>query len=74
MFESMAKFTDVLCGEEPEKFNKGSAAEQRRASRKLCMDYLHRLVHLSMREGAARSSNTHTPSGIVIGSRVRSIN
>lgn len=72
MFESMVKFTDVICGEEPSKIEKGRAAEQRRESRKLCMDYLHRLVHLSMREGAARAMNTHSPSGLILNPHIRS--
>lgn len=66
MFQSMAKFTDVMCGEEPMAVETTRAAQQRRENRKLCMDYLHRLVHLSMREGAARAMGTHSPSGIMI--------
>lgn len=64
MFESMAKFTDAIAGEAPLDIEKSRAAEQRREVRRFMMDYLHRLVHLSMREGAARAMKTHTPSGL----------
>lgn len=55
MFEAMAGFTDMVCGEAPLEIEKSRGAEQRRVNRKFCMDFLHRLVHLSMREGAARA-------------------
>lgn len=70
MFESMTKFVDAVYGEAPLGSEKSTAANQTRDSRKFCMDYLHKLVHLSMREGAARAMNTHSPLGIIINSRV----
>lgn len=57
MFEAMKNFTDSVVGEEPLAVEKGTAAENRRAARRYTMDFLHRLVHLSMREGAARAMN-----------------
>lgn len=59
MFEAMKNFTDTVCGEEPLAVEKGTAAENRRAARRYVMDFLHRIVHLSMREGAARAMNPH---------------
>ena len=55
MYEAMDNFTDAICGEAPLGIEKSSGAEQRRENRRKCMDFLHRLVHLSMREGAARA-------------------
>ncbi len=64
MFEAMASFTTAVCGEAPLKIEKSPGAERVRANRLAMMDFLHRLVHLSMREGAARAMGTHTPSGL----------
>lgn len=64
MFEAMRDFTSAVCGEEPTVFEKSAGAEQVRANRRAVMDFLHRLVHLSMREGAARAMGTHTPGGL----------
>jgi alpha-D-ribose 1-methylphosphonate 5-triphosphate diphosphatase PhnM len=57
MFEAMQKFTDAIVGEAPMDIEKSAAAEQRRAARQYSMDFMHRLVHLAMREGAARAWN-----------------
>ena len=46
------------------KIEKSSGAERIRSNRVAMMDFMHRLVHLSMREGAARAMGTHTPSGL----------
>lgn len=64
MYESMVKFTDAVAGPAPLDVEKGAGAEHRREVRRFMMDYMHRLVHLSMREGAARAMKTHTPSGL----------
>lgn len=72
MFEAMNKFTDAICGEAPMDIEKSTAANKRRENREMCMDFLHRLVHLSMREGAARAMNTHSPSGLILNSHIRS--
>lgn len=64
MFEAMMNFTTATCGEAPQKIEKSPGAERVRANRTATMDFLHRLVHLSMREGAARAMGSHTPSGI----------
>lgn len=64
MFEAMERFTTAVCGEAPLAVEKSPGAERVRATRKATMDFLHRLVHLSMREGAARAMGTHTPSGL----------
>lgn len=55
MFEAMTALTDAVCGEAPLAIEKSSGAEQRRANRQMMMDALHRLIHLAMREGAARA-------------------
>lgn len=55
VFEAMVKFTDAIVGEAPLEIERSAAANKRREDRAMCMDFLHRLVHLSMREGAARA-------------------
>jgi hypothetical protein len=70
MFKVMSSLTDAFCGEEPEKLHTGPGASKVRENRKMMMDVLHRLVHLSMREGAARAMNTHSRSGIELPSGV----
>lgn len=55
MYRVMSYLTDMFVGEEPGKLEKSAPAEKRRADRRAMMDVLHRLVHLSMREGAARA-------------------
>lgn len=57
MFEFMQKFTDAVIGEEPLAVESSTAANNRRAARVECMSSLHKLVHLAMREGAARAMN-----------------
>lgn len=57
MFAAMSAMTDAVCGEEPGPRMIGPGAEKVRENRRKMMDFLHRLVHLSMREGAARSHN-----------------
>jgi hypothetical protein len=57
MFQAMSNMTDAVCGEAPLVVESGAAASQRRENRKKMMDFLHRLVHLAMREGAARAMN-----------------
>jgi hypothetical protein len=63
MFEAMEKITDAMAGEAPLDVEKSPGAEQRRANRQFAMDLLHRLVHLSMREGAARAMNMRYGNG-----------
>ena len=60
MFKAMSALTDAMCGEEPDKLSVGPAANKIRDNRRLAMDALHRLVHLSMREGAARATSIET--------------
>lgn len=57
MFRAMSVMTDAFCGEEPLAVEKSTTAETRRQIRRTMMDSLHRLVHLAMREGAARAMN-----------------
>jgi hypothetical protein len=59
MFEAMSSFTTAVCGEAPMKIEKSPGAERIRANRLAMMDFMHRLVHLAMREGAARAMNPH---------------
>lgn len=66
MYAAMEHFTTAVCGEAPLRIEKSAAAEKVRSNRKNIMDFLHRLVHLSMREGAARAMATSTPSGLEI--------
>jgi hypothetical protein len=54
MLEVMNKMTDGLIGEEPGKLEKSHGATNRRHARRACMDLLHNLVRLSMREGVRR--------------------
>lgn len=54
MLQVMQKMVDGLIGEEPLKLEKSTAANSRRNARKQCMDLLHNLVRLSMREGVRR--------------------
>jgi hypothetical protein len=64
MFEAMTAMTDAVCGEEPPTIYVGPGARKVRENRKLMMDALHKLVHLAMREGAARAMNpVQTKSG-----------
>lgn len=55
MFQAMSNFTDAVCGEAPMKIEQGTTANRVRENRIKMMDFLHRLVHLAMREGAARA-------------------
>lgn len=57
MFEAMTTFTDAICGEAPTAIEQSKAANERRDKRALTMDFMHRLIHLAMREGAARAMN-----------------
>jgi hypothetical protein len=59
MFEAMVTFTDAICGEAPLVIEQSTAANNRREQRAMAMDFMHRLVHLAMREGAARAMNPH---------------
>lgn len=69
MFDAMNAMTTAICGEEPSPHMIGPGAEKVRHNRRLMMDFLHKLIHLSMREGAARAMDPHratTESGIVL--------
>jgi hypothetical protein len=57
MFEAMQMATDAICGEAPLAIEQSAAANKRRDQRATMMNFMHRLVHLSMREGAARAMN-----------------
>lgn len=57
MFEAMQKMTDAICGEEPSPKMIGPGAEKVRANRRMLMDFLHHLVALSIKDGAARAGN-----------------
>lgn len=57
MFEAMSKMVDAICGEDPHSKMVGPGAERVRRNRRLLFDFLHQLVALSMREGAARATN-----------------
>lgn len=64
MFEVMTIMVDQFVGEAPLAIEKTTVAEQRREARQLAFDVLHRLVHLAMREGAARAMDpSRTPLG-----------
>lgn len=52
-FEAMKKFTDATCGEAPGPFTRGTDASKRRQARRYCMDFLHHLYALAMKNGAA---------------------
>lgn len=54
MFDAMRAFTDAMCGEEPHPMLVGSAANAIRDRRRMCMDWLHQMVTLCMREGVNR--------------------
>ena len=57
MFQAMSGFTDAVCGEAPMKIEQSAGANRVRENRARMMDFLHRLVHLAMREGAARAQD-----------------
>ena len=55
MFAAMEKLTDALCGGAPSRLEQSTAANAVRNKRAMCMDVLHNLVTLSMREGVNRA-------------------
>lgn len=59
MYEAMVKLTDAVCGEEPGKLEQSTAANRRRANRRLMLDVMHNMVAMAMREGAARAFNPY---------------
>lgn len=55
MFRAMQHMVDVLVGEEPNPLNRSAGANARRIKREGCMNLLHDLVAISMREGVNRA-------------------
>lgn len=55
MLEAMVAFVDATVGEKPHPMDKGPGAIKRREQYEGAMVFLHKMVALSMREGAGRA-------------------